>query len=179
MAKLLHEAAAKSSEGKTLDYECYVQAYKNGTLAAAIAKHYHVSIDRVRKLAGDPDHSGEETVSSFIETMVALELERDGILGLSVGRGEKETDLLDGWGRMWDVKAPPTIPQVSFDVEVEKAIESVLKKLKEFPAGNLGILMCTSFLAEKDYVEFQAKLKGALTDNQKFLVRLVHIDGVL
>jgi hypothetical protein len=178
MAKLLSEIVEKSFY-QPLEYKLYVQAFKDGILESRIAKHFHVPSELVRQLASDPDHGGEQTVSSFIETLVALELEKDGILGISVSRGAAKTDLIDGWGRMWDVKAPPSIEVINFDTEVKKAVESVVRKLEEFPEGNLGILLCTSFLYQKDYIKLQEQLRGALTERQKFLVRSVHIEGVL
>ena len=162
-----------------LDYSLYIEAYQKNILASKIADHFNKPVEYVIELASDPDHGGKNTVSSFIEAMVALELEKDGILGLSVGRGKKETDLVDGWDRMWDVKAPPTLKNVNFDMEAKQAIKSVVKKLSEFPEGNLGILLCTSFLSKQHFLVFESKLKLALSENQRFLIRLVHIEGVL
>ena len=177
MAKLVNQIEEKTDE--YLDYALYVKAYKNNRLAPKIAKHFNRPVEYVIKLASDPDHGGKTTVSSFIEAMVALELEQDGIMGLSVKRGKKETDLVDGWDRMWDVKAPPTLKNVDFDMEMKQAIKSIVKKLHEFPNGNLGILLCISFLSKPNFLAFETKLKPELSENQRFLIRLVHIDGVL
>jgi hypothetical protein len=177
MAKIISQT--KEIFNENLNYELYVKAYKDNILASKIAEHFNKSVEYVIKLASDPDHGNQTTVSSFIEAMVALELEQDGIMGLSVGRGKKETDLIDGWGRMWDVKAPPTLKKINFNIEVKEAIHSVIKKLQEFPKGNLGILLCVSFLNKQDFLIFESKLKPELSENQRFLIRLVHIEGVL
>ena len=177
MAKIINQIEEKPDNH--LDYSLYVEAYKDNILASKIAAHFNKNVEHVTKLASDPDHAGKTTVSSFIEAMVALELEKDGILGLSIGRGKKETDLVDGWDRMWDVKAPPTLGNIDFNVESEHAVNSVLKKLNEFPDGNLGILLCISFLSRENFIFFESKLEPSLSENQKFLIRLVHIEGVL
>lgn len=162
-----------------LDYSLYKKAYKDNTLAQQIAKHYNTTIENVLALASDPDHGGKSTLSSFIETMVALELEQEGIMGLSIARGIKETDLIDGWDRMWDVKTPPTLLDHDFDIEVKKSVQSIVKKLNKFPNGNLGILLCVSFLSKEDLITLSLQLKPLLSENQRFLIRMVHVNGVL
>ena len=49
--------------------------------------------------SSDPDHTVKITLSSLLETMVAIALEEKGILGCTVKRGPARTDLEDGWGR--------------------------------------------------------------------------------
>jgi|GEM_PF-2867905 len=178
MAKLLQEITNKEVY-TSLNYQTYVNAYKNKTLGIAIAKHFQVPLELVLELASDPDHAGKHTVSSFIEAMVALEIEKDSMFEMSIHRGKKETDLKDGWNRMWDVKAPPSIPFVDFNEEMQKAVSSIIKKLEEFPKGDLGILLCVSFLKKADYMVLQQQLKNTLSTSEKFLIRAIHIDGVL
>ena len=82
-----------------------------------------------------PPHGGRITISSLLETMVAFQLEQNGVLGCAVMRGPSRTDLKDGWGRKWDVKTPPYIDGIGFNEE--SAIDSVLRKLDQ---GNLILL---------------------------------------
>ena len=177
MAKFINHV--HEMKDSPLDYELYVQAYHEGVLGQKIADHFNRSIEEVLELARDPSHGGKTTVSSFIEAMVGFELERDGVLGISFKRGVIETNLIDGWERMWDVTAPPSLKNVDFNVEVKQAVESILRKFSKFPNGNIGILLCCSFLKKENLMLLETKLQPALTENQRFLVRLVHIDGVL
>ena len=162
-----------------LNYELYVRAFHEGVLGQKIADYFNRSIEEVLELARDPNHGGKTTVSSFIEAMVGLELERDGVLGISFKRGIIETNLIDGWERMWDVTAPPSLENVDFNIEVNQAVDSILRKFSKFPKENIGILLCGSFLKKEDLTLLEAKLQPALTENQRFRVRLVHIDGIL
>lgn len=160
-----------------LDYQNYKKAFEQNVLANHIAKAFRKSLHDVKELSSDPDHGGKVTLSSLLETMVAFELEQNGILGLNVMRGPAHTDLEDGWGRKWDVKTPPYIEGIGF--HENDAIHSILKKLAEFPRGNIGILLDISFLREENYLSLQKHLKTKLSENQKFLVRQVIVKGVI
>ena len=161
----------------TLDYLKYKEAFEKNTLAKQISEAYGKTLEEVNKLSSDPDHGGKITLSSLLESMVAFDLEQSGILGLNVKRGPAHTDLEDGWGRKWDVKTPPYVEGIGFNEE--NAIHSILRKLNEFPDGNVGILLDISFLHETNYINLQKHLKTRLTDNQKFLVRQVVVKGVI
>lgn len=160
-----------------LNYDRYRQAYHAGTLTNKIAHGYGRSHKEVSELSADPDHGGKMTLSSLLETMVAFELEYEGILGFKVIRGPNQTDLEDGWGRKWDVKTPPYVQGIGFNET--SAIHSILKKLQEFPKGNVGILLDISFLHKDNYIALQNDLKSELTTSQKFLIRQVVVKGVL
>lgn len=162
---------------QTLDYKKYRQAHREGRLEELIAAKYGETIEEVRKLSSDPDHGGRITISSLLETMVAFQLEQNGVLGCTVMRGPSRTDLKDGWGRKWDVKTPPYIDGIGFNEE--SAIDSVLRKLDEFPSGDVGILLNISFLKKENYLNLQEQLQTRLTDSQKFLVRQVVVEGVI
>ena len=164
-------------EYPVLNYFEYKKVFDQGYLGKEIAQAYGRSIDEVNKLSSDPDHGGRTTLSSLLESMVAFELEQDGILGCNVFRGPAQTDLEDGWGRKWDVKTPPYVEGIGFNQE--SAIHSILRKLEEFPDGDVGILLDISFLHKENYLSLQKDLKSRLTENQKFLVRQVVVKGVL
>ena len=167
----------KDFDYPVLEYQKYKQAFEQNTLAKEIALAYGKTLKEVKELSSDPDHGGKITLSSLLVTMVAFSLEENGILECTVKRGPAQTDLEDGWGRKWDVKTPPHIEGIGFNEE--SAIHSILKKLNEFPDGNVGILLDVSFIQKKNYLELQKDLKDRLNDNQKFLVRQVVVKGVL
>ena len=167
----------KDFDYPVLEYQKYQEAFEQNTLAKEIALAYGKSLKEVNELSSDPDHAGKITLSSLLETMVAFALEEKGILGCTVKRGPARTDLEDGWGRKQDVKTPPHIEGIGFNEE--SAIHSILRKLNEFPDGNVGILLDVSFLQKENYLRLQKDLKNRLNDNQKFLVRQVVVKGVL
>lgn len=177
MAKdVSHEILHKGkSDTHFLEYEIVRDLFESEKLAETIAREYAVPLKRVEMLAQDPDHGGNATVSSYIETMVALELEKDGILGVRVTRGPSMTDLKDGWQRQWDVKAPPKIEGREFDFEA--AIDSIKRKFSEFPEGNIGIFLCVSFMNKDIYYKLQKQLQTSLSENERFRVRQVEIEG--
>lgn len=109
--------------------------------------------------------------------MVGFELEEKGIFGISMKRGPIRTNLEDGWGRKWDVTTPPYLKGIGFNEQ--SAVNSILRKFKEFPIGDVGILVDVSFLNKKNYLELQNDLKNKLSNNQKFLVRQVIVKGIL
>jgi len=127
---------------------------------------YGKTLKEVNELSSDPDHGGKITLSSLLETMVAFALEENGILGCIVKRGPARTDLEDGWGRKWDVKTPPHTEGIGFNEE--SAIHSILRKLNEFPDGNVGILQDVSFLHKENYLGLQKDLKTDLTTTKNF-----------
>ncbi len=168
---------AKRFDYTELNYNQYREAFERGVLVKKIADKYGRTLKEVMELSSDPDHGGQMTLSSLLETMVAFELERDGILGCTITRGPARTDLEDAWGRKWDVKTPPYVEGIGFNEE--SAIHSILKKLDEFPDGDVGIFLDISFLHKENYLKLQEDLKNRLADNQKFLVRQVVVRGVL
>jgi hypothetical protein len=60
-------------------------------------------------------------------------------------------------GKKWDVKTPPHIEGIVFNEE--SAIQSILRKLNEFPEGDVGILVDVSFLQKENYLKLQKDLK--------------------
>ncbi|GFZ85721.1 hypothetical protein RLOatenuis_5850 [Rickettsiales bacterium] len=98
-------------------------------------------------------------------------------MGITLQRGPKKTDLVDGWHRKWDVKTPPYINNIGFNTE--DAIDSITRKFEEFAEGAVGILLCISFMRMSDYQDLQSKLVCYLNQDQKFHVRQVSVRGVL
>ena len=161
---------------KFIDYCKIVDMYKSNVILNWIAERYAVQLERVEHLAQDPDHGNKITVSSCIETMVALELEAEGILGIKVSRGEAKTDIIDGWKRKWDVKAPPKVPDISFSID--DAVNSIKKKFNEFPEQDIGIMLCISFLDLELYLKLQKSLIENLTPNERLRVRQIEINDI-
>lgn len=162
---------------QVLDYLEYRKGYEEGWLGDRIAQAYGKTVAEVNELASDPSHGGKQTLSSYLETMVGFELEEKGIFGISMKRGPIRTNLEDGWGRKWDVTTPPYVKGIGFNEQ--SAVNSILRKFKEFPIGDVGILVDVSFLNKKNYLELQNDLKNKLSNNQKFLVRQVIVKGIL
>ncbi|CAK8163346.1 hypothetical protein CAXC1_330106 [Candidatus Xenohaliotis californiensis] len=159
-----------------LNYDNYRNAFNSGHLLNKISSIYNKSVEIIMSMASDPDHGGKITISSLIETMVAFELERDGIMGITVSRGPKRTDLKDGWNRLWDVKAPPRV-MGRFDANA--ACKSILHKFSEFVKNNIGIFLCVSFMNPSDYLVLLNELSNSIDDSQKYHIRQINIEGVL
>lgn len=164
---------------QSLNYACYEDAFQNGTLKKKIEAAYNIGEEALEELAEDPDHSGQVTLSSLIETMVALELEQDYVFGgLQVSRGPAGLDLEDGWQRKWDVKTPPYLPKYG-GFHLASAVESVVRKFERFSGKPIGILLCVSFMRLEDFFELDKGLLKALTVEQRFHIRPVHIKGCI
>ncbi len=160
----------------SLDYARYKREFQTGQLLPKISREYGVTLADIRDLAKDPDHGLHMTFSSVIETMVGLELAKFGVMGLEVRRGPKGLDLLDAWGRGWDVKAPPSLSDRTFCSEI--AFRSILRKYR-IHNKPIGILLCISFLHWQDYLQLEELLAHELSLEQKFHLRQVAIQGFL
>ena len=158
----------------TLDYNRYKQEFRSGQLLPRISCEYKVTLADLRELAKDPDHGLHMTFSSVIEAMVGLELAKFGVMGIQVRRGPKGLDLVDAWGRGWDVKAPPSLNDRDFKPEIP--FQSILRKYR-IHSEPIGILLCVSFLLWADYLQLEDLLAQRLSLEQKFHLRQVTIQG--
>ncbi len=160
-----------------LDYTRYREEFRKGTLIQSIAKANSVSEEVVTNLARDPDHNNKITLSSCIEACVSLEVEKSGIMGITLERGPKKIDVIDGWNRKWDIKTPPYIPEIGFKVDM--ATNSIMRKFNDFPNMDIGILLCVSFMRKEDVTSLSNALNKLITENMKFHIRKILINGVL
>jgi hypothetical protein len=179
---LSSQAAAKQQVStynhQQLDYERYKRAFEDGTLIKKIAEVYSTSEEEILKLSVDSGQGGKVTISSMLETMVALELEHDGILGIDLQRDmERTIDFVDGWGRKWKVTIPPYIPGIGF--HTEDAIDVITRQFERFGKVAIGIFICISFMRMSDYKDLQSKLVSRLSQEQRFHVRQISVRGVL
>ncbi|MGD9638748.1 MAG: hypothetical protein AB7U85_06780 [Alphaproteobacteria bacterium] len=137
------------------------------------------------KLIKDPAHGNKMVPGALREAMAAIEAERQGLVKALVSRNSNGyIDFIDGDGRPYDVKTPPSpFPIGKFPFNEYAAGNAVLTELDTSEPNDItgkkepvNVLLDVSYLTKDDYLKLKTFLDENTNSEQKKRIVEVKID---